>query len=96
MRRTALGTLIVLPLALAVSASAMEQRETMTTTMYSGTVSDLSPSRSTIIVDSPPQIVTHVYNDRTVRLNPWGDTITTETVRNQPFTTYYEKEVTRW
>src|SRR2546427_3468251 len=53
MRRMVLGTLVALPLALAVSASAgMEQREATTTTTYSGTISDVSPSSSTIVLKS--------------------------------------------
>jgi len=98
MRRMFLGTLVALPLALAMSASAgsagMEQRETTTTTTYSGTISDVSPSSSTIILqsDSSPQTVKYVYNDETVWLDPAGNTVAMETVRNQPVTVYYEKE----
>ncbi len=95
MRRMVLGTLVALPLALAVSASAgMEQRETTTTTTYSGTISDVSPSSSTIILksDSSPQPVKYVYNDKTVWVDPAGNLVTMETVRNQPVTIYYQKE----
>ena len=34
----------------------------------------------------------YVYNNKTVWLDPAGNTVTTETVRNQPVTIYYEKE----
>jgi hypothetical protein len=90
-----LGTLVALPLALAVSARAgMEQRETTTTTTYSGTVSEMSPSSSTIILksDSSPQTVKYIYNDKTAWVDPAGNTVTMQTVRNQPVTIYYEKE----
>jgi len=95
MRRMVLGTLLALPLALAVSASAGMEQQTTTTTTYSGTISDVSPSSSTIILKSEgsPQTMTkYVYNDRTVWVDPAGNTVTTETVRNQPVTVYYEKE----
>ncbi len=95
MRRIVLGTLVALPLALAVSASAgMEERETTTTTTYSGTISDVSPSNSTIILksDDSPQTVKYLYNDKTVWVDPAGNTVTVESVRNQPVSIYYEKE----
>ena len=95
MRRMVLGTLVALPLTLAVSASAgMEQRETTTTTTYSGTIADVSPSSSTIILksDSSPQTVKYVYNDKTVWVDPTGSLVAMETVRNQPVTIYYQRE----
>jgi len=48
MRRIVISTLV--GLALAVSAGAQVTQETTTTTSYSGTVSSLSPSSSTIIM----------------------------------------------
>src|SRR5262249_42224470 len=84
MRKLVLNALVVLPLALAVSARAAEQRqETVTTTTYSGTVSEVSPSSSTIVLksESSPQTVEYVYNDKTMWLDSAGNQVTVEKVR---------------
>ena len=95
MRKLVLNALVVLPLALAVSARAAEQRqETVTTTTYSGTVSEVSPSSSTIVLksESSPQTVEYVYNDKTMWLDSAGNQVTVEKVRHQPVTIYYKQE----
>jgi hypothetical protein len=88
--------LVVFPLALAVSARAGEQRrETVTTTTtYSGTVSEVSPSSSTIVLksESSPQTVTYVYNDKTAWVDSTGNQVTVEKVRHQPVTIYYQQD----
>jgi hypothetical protein len=93
MRRIVVPTLVALSLVVAVSVSAETTRETTTTT-YSGTVSELSPSRSTIVLksDESPQTVNYVYNDKTVWLDSAGNQVTMETVRNQPVTIYYQRD----
>jgi len=95
MRKLVLKALIVLPLALGVSASAGERREeTVTTTTYSGTVSEVSPSSSTIVLksDSPRQVVEYVYNDKTEWLDSAGNRVTVEKVKHQPVTIYYKQD----
>jgi hypothetical protein len=94
-RKFVLEALVVLPLALAISARAGEQRQEMvTTTTYSGTVSEVSPSSSTIILksESSPQAVEYVYNDKTVWLDSAGNQVTVEKVRHQPVTIYYKQD----
>ena len=95
MRKLDRKALVVLPLALAISAHAAEQRqETVTTTTYSGTVSEVSPSSSTIVLksESSPQTVEYVYNDKTVWLDSAGNQVTVEKVRHQPVTIYYQRD----
>jgi hypothetical protein len=94
MRKLVLKALVILPLAAAVSVRAGERQETVTTTTYSGTVSDVSPSNSTIVLkaDSAPQTVEYVYNDKTVWLDSAGNQVTVEKVRHQPVTIYYKQD----
>jgi hypothetical protein len=91
MRKVILGTLAVL--ALSISANAETVRETTTTT-YSGTVSEMLPSSSTIVLRSDPasQPTKYIFNDRTVWVDPAGNTVTMDSVRNQPVTVYYQRE----
>jgi hypothetical protein len=68
-----------------------ETRETTTITK-SGTVSEVSPSSSTIIVRSEgAQPSRYIYNSQTAWVDPEGNKISVETVRDQPVTVYYEK-----
>jgi hypothetical protein len=93
MRRVILSTLTAL--AIAVSASAEMTQETTTTTTYTGTVSSVSPSSSTIILksDAASDVPTkYVYSERTSWVDAAGNTVTRESVRNQPVTIYYEKQ----
>jgi len=80
-------------LVLAVSANA-EMVEKTTTTRYSGTIAETSPSTSTIILKSedPPKTVRYIYNDKTVWEDASGKTVRVETVRDQPATILYEKQ----
>jgi hypothetical protein len=78
-------------LVLAVSANA-EVVEKTTTTRYSGTIAEASPSTSTIIMKSAetPNTVKYIYNDKTVWEDAGGRTVRMETVRDQPATIIYE------
>ena len=79
-------------LVLAVSANA-EMVEKTTTTRYSGTIAETSPSTSTIILkEDSPKTVRYIYNDRTVWEDASGKTVRMETVRDQPATIFYEKQ----
>src|SRR5262245_7820436 len=95
MRKLVFPALVVLPLALAASTRAEQQRqETVTTTTYSGTVSEVSPSSSTIVLksESSPKTTTYVYNDRTAWVDSSGNQVTVEKVRHQPVTIYYQQD----
>jgi len=90
MRRVILMTSAAL--VLAVSANA-EMVEKTTTTRYSGTIAETSPSTSTIILkEDSPKTVKYIYNDRTVWEDASGKTVRMETVRDQPATIFYEKQ----
>jgi hypothetical protein len=94
LRTTILST--VAGVALAVSSYAemtTETRETTTTTTSSGTVSEVSPSSSTIVLKSEgaPEQRRYVYNSHTAWIDSEGNTVSVDTVRNQPVTIYYEQ-----
>jgi hypothetical protein len=80
-------------LALTMSAYAETISESTTTTVTkSGTVSQVSPSSSTIILRSEgAQPSRYVYNSQTAWVDPEGNKISVETLRDQPVTVYYEK-----
>jgi len=91
MRRITLTTLGVLAVA-AVSASADMTRETTTT--YSGTISDLAPSSSTIVLrtEKAQEPTKYVYTEKTAWVDTSGNSVSRETVKNQPVTIYTEKQ----
>lgn len=77
-----------------VSAAEVIEKHTTTTTTYSGTVADLSPSTSTIVIkssDSTPP-VTYKYNKTTTWTDASGNVITSEQARNSPVTAYWVKD----
>jgi len=77
----------------AVAAQADMTRETTTTT-YSGTVSSLAPSSSTIILktEKPEEPTKYVYTEKTAWVDSAGNSVSTETVQNQPVTVFTEKQ----
>ena len=76
-----------------LAADVIEKSSTSTTT-YSGTVSDISPSSSTIVVksESSSAPVTYHYTKTTSWVDSAGNVITSEQARNSPVTMYYTKE----
>ena len=75
------------------SAFAQAVTETTTSTTYSGTVSELTPSSSSLIIRSesaPPR--TYVYSKKTMFLDPSGNVVSAEVTRGQPVTIYYRQE----
>ncbi len=76
------------------AAFAAEVIEKQTTTTYSGTVSDFSPTSSTMVIksESAPAPVTYRYNKTTTWVDSSGSVITAEQVRNSPVTVHYVKE----
>ena len=70
------------------------QQRTTTTTTYDGTVSELSPTSSTMVIksESAPAPVTYKYNKTTTWVDSSGSVITAEQVRNSPVTVHYVKD----
>jgi hypothetical protein len=73
---------------------AAEVVEKTTTTTYSGTMSEVSPGSSTIVVKSETSSapVTYKYNKTTTWVDSSGNVITSEQARNSPVTVYYAKD----
>jgi hypothetical protein len=85
-------------LALAVGGSRAAVAEvsetTTTTTTYSGTLTDVSPSSSVIVVrpSAAEAPKTYTYTKKTVFVDPSGNEVTAEVTRGQPVTIYYRQE----
>ena len=64
------------------------------TTTYSGVVSDINPTTSTIILKSEtaPAPVTYNFTKETVFVDGQGKIVTYETIKNSPVTVEYLKE----
>ena len=71
-----------------------ETHESTSTTTSSGTVSEVLPSSSMIIIKSesatPPS--RYIYNSKTVWVDSEGNTVTMDGLQNQTVTVYYEKQ----
>ena len=79
----------------AALAETVETTETTTTTTRAGTLTQLTPSSSTLIVSSPtveeaPR--TYTYSKKTIFLDPSGNVVSAELTRGQPVTIYYRQE----
>jgi hypothetical protein len=71
----------------------MEKKTTETTTSYSGTVSEVNPSESHIIIRSESAApTTYTYNKKTTFVDDSGNTVTYSEIKNKPVTVYYTKE----
>ena len=92
MRRVILTAFAALAVA-AVSASADMTKETTTTT-YSGTVSSVSPTSSTIVMktESAPAPQQYTYTEKTTWVDSAGNTVSRDAIQNQPVTIYTEKQ----
>src|ERR1051326_468386 len=75
-------------------AAEVTEKQTTTTTTYSGTVSDISPSSSTIVIKSESSTapVSYRFNKTTTWVDGSGNVITSEQARNSPVTLYYAKD----
>src|SRR6266849_330183 len=64
------------------------------TTTYSGTVSEIDPSSSTITVRSETSTAPtkYVFTKETVFADPQGHVVSYDTIRNAPVTVYYTRE----
>jgi hypothetical protein len=79
----------------AVSSADMESTTTQTkTTTYSGVVSELNPSSSTIILKSEtsPTPVTYNYSKETTFVDSTGKTVSQDMIMNSPVTVEYTTE----
>ncbi len=88
----ALGSTLVV----GTATAEMTERSTTTekTTTYSGTVSEIDPSSSTITVRSETATAPtkYVFTKETVFADPQGHVVSYDTMRNSPVTVYYTRE----
>jgi hypothetical protein len=77
-----------------VSAADTAVTTTEKTTTYSGVVSEVNPTTSTIILKSEaaPAPVTYNFTKETVFVDAQGKVVTYETIKNSPVTVEYIKE----
>jgi hypothetical protein len=87
----ALGAVVAAP-----ALADMEKTTTTTekTTTYRGTVSEVNPSASTIILRSETSSAptTYTYNKETVFVDETGKVVTQETIKNSPVTVHYMRD----
>lgn len=89
-------------LALGIAAPAFAQMDTMQhtttttekTTTYRGVVSDVNPTSSTIILKSEASSAptTYTYNKETVFVDPQGNVVSYEVIKDSPVTVSYRQE----
>jgi hypothetical protein len=81
-----------------VAADVVEKEVTEKTTVktetYSGTVSEVNPSQSTIIVKSETSAkpMTYALTEKTTFVDEAGNVVARESIRNRPVIVYYTKE----
>lgn len=78
----------------ATASSAEQITTTEKTTTYSGVVSEVNPTTSTIILKSEkgPAPVTYTYTKETTFVDADGKVVSYETIRNLPVTVEYSKD----
>jgi hypothetical protein len=91
-----------LALALGVAAPAIAQMDTMQhtttttekTTTYKGVVSEVNPTSSTIILRSEGTSAprTYTYNKETVFVDPSGNVVSYDVIKDSPVTVSYRQE----
>ena len=88
----ALGSTFVV----STATAEMTERSVTTekTTTYSGTVSEIDPSSSTITIrsETAPAPTKYVFTKETVFADPQGHVVSYDTIRNTPVTVYYTRE----
>jgi hypothetical protein len=92
----------ILSLAIVLGSVAAAQADTVVTTnpgsasatTFTGTVTSVDPSSSTIILKSEtsPSPVTYTYTPSTVFVDSLGNTVSYEAIRNQPVKIEYSTE----
>lgn len=100
-RRSLLAPSLIL--ALGISAPAIAQMDTTQhttttttekTTTYKGVVSEVNPSSSTIILRSEGSTAprTYTYNKETVFVDPQGNVVSYDVIKDSPVTVSYRQE----
>ena len=100
MKMNRIVTTMTLGLALGLMANAsvsyaeMESSTTTKTTTYSGVVSQVDPSASTIILksESSPSPVTYSYSKETTFVDSTGRPVSADVIMNSPVTVEYSTE----
>src|SRR5262245_33291159 len=86
------GALVGVPIA----SAQLEHKEVTTekTTTYSGTVTSIEPSSSTIIVrkEASAEPMRYKYTSKTTFVDANGNVVSQETIKNSPVTVYYTGE----
>ena len=100
LKRSMLAPSVVL--ALGIAAPAFAQMDTMQktttttekTTTYKGVVSEVNPTSSTIILRSEPSAPpkTYTYTKETVFVDPQGQVVTYDVIKDSPVTVSYRQE----
>ena len=79
-----------------IATAEMNERSVTTekTTTYSGTVSEIDPSSSTITIRSETATAPtkYVFTKETVFADPQGHVVSYDAIRNTPVTVYYTRE----
>ena len=79
-----------------IATAEMTERSVTTekTTTYSGTVSEIDPSSSTITSrsETAPAPTKYVFTKETVFADPQGHVVSYDAIRNTPVTVYYTRE----
>jgi hypothetical protein len=88
----ALGSTVVV----STATAEMTERSVTTekTTTYSGTVSEIDPSSSTITIrsETAPAPTKYTFTKETIFADPQGHVVAYDTIRNTPVTVYYTRE----
>jgi hypothetical protein len=82
---------VVLGMGTARAGIVEEKTVTTETTTYNGTVTEVIPSSSTLVVRSEPAAapVRYVYTDKTTFVDAAGNIVTRESIANKPVVVYY-------
>ena len=75
-------------------AADVTEKSVTTTTTYRGTVTDITPSSSTLILksESAPEPARYTYTEKTMFVDPAGNVVSREEIRGKPVTVEYFKE----
>ncbi len=78
----------------AISSAETSVITTEKTTSYSGVVSEINPTTSTMIIKSEtaPAPVTYTYTKQTAFVDAHGNVVSYETIKNAPVTVEYTKD----
>ena len=97
MKMHRIATAVSLAVALGFATATVSSAETVTTTKttsYSGMVSEINPSSSTIILKSESSAapVTYSYSKETTFVDSAGKTVSADMILNSPVTVEYSSE----